>query len=252
MKTRYKRFKAYSLQINLELGNIDKNIKKIESFIKDIESNSLLVLPEMFSSGFDNLNLEQHSKKSKSILDWLAKISIGKSLTIVGSLPEKYKGNIFNRAFIIDNGNIVYKQSKIKLFTPNNEDKYFSSGKVMKVIPTTKGNIGILICFELRFPELALKLRKKGVEIILVPAQWGKARKKHLETLSLARAIEEQAYLLVSDTVGKIGDLEMAGSSGIYSPWGDILDFEDNGERLLSATIDTKEIYKVRRAIKMY
>ncbi len=252
MKTKYKRFRAYSLQLNLELGDIEKNLKKIDSFIKNVENGSLLVLPEMFSSGFDNENLEKHSQKSKSVLDWLAKISNGKSLTIVGSLPEKYKGRIFNRAFIIDNGKVVYKQSKIKLFTPTNEDKYFSSGKVMNVVPTTKGNLGILICFELRFPELALKLRKKGVEIILVPAQWGKPRKRHLEILSVARAIEEQAYLLVSDTVGIIGDLEMAGSSGIYSPWGEILDFEDNGERLLSATIDTREIYKVRRAIKMY
>lgn len=249
---RYKKVKAYSLQINLKIGNIEENLKKIKKYIKEISDNSIFVLPEMFSSGFDNENLKKHSKETPKVLKNLMKISKDKSLTVVGTLPENIKGKIFNRAFIIDNGNLIYKQSKIKLFTPNGEDKFFNGGRKLKVVDTTKGKLGILICFELRFPNLAYKLRKEGVEIIIVPAQWGRARKEHFEVLSKARAIEEQAFLISSNTVGKIGDLEMAGSSGIYSPWGKTLDFADNEEKLLYGELDIKEVYLVRRAIKMY
>ena len=249
---KYKKIKAYSLQINLKLGDIEENLKKIRGYISQLDDNSLFVLPEMFSSGFDNENLKIHSKKTPKIQNELKKLSREKNLTVVGTLPEYTKGKIFNRAFIIDNGELIYKQSKIKLFKPNGEDKYFSAGRRLKVVETSKGRIGILICFELRFPELAYKLRKEDVEIIVVSAQWGKSRKEHFEILSRARAIEEQAFLISSDTVGKIGDLEMAGSSGIYSPWGEIIDFADNEEKLLSGELNIKDVYLVRRAIKMY
>ncbi|RUM61723.1 MAG: nitrilase [Persephonella sp.] len=244
--------KAYSLQINLKLGDVENNLKKIEKYLFNISNNSIFVLPEMFSSGFDNENLDKHTKKTPTILRWLEKVSNEKRLTIVGTLPEKVKGKIFNRAFIVDNGKIIYKQSKIKLFRPTGEDKYFHSGKRLKVVETSKGKIGILICFELRFPDLVYKLRKNNVEILVVPAEWGKSRKKHFEILSRARAIEEQTFVITSDVTGQIGDIEMAGSSGIYSPWGDIIDFEDEKERLLEGILDLKEVYKVRRAIKMY
>ena len=249
---KYKKIKAYSLQINLKLGDIEDNLKKIEKYLSNVSNNSIFVLPEMFSSGFDNENLDKHTKKTPTILKWLEKVSDEKRLTIIGTLPEKVKGKIFNRAFIVDNGKVIYKQSKIKLFKPTGEDKYFHSGKRLKVIETSKGKIGILICFELRFPDLAYKLRKNNVEILVIPAEWGKSRKKHFEILSRARAIEEQAFVITSDTTGEIGDIEMAGSSGIYSPWGDVIDFEDRKERLLEGLLDLKEVYKVRRAIKMY
>lgn len=249
---KYQKVKAYSLQVNLKLGDIEENLKKIRGYIENVSGNSLLVLPEMFSSGFDNENLAVHSKKTPQILRELKEVSRKRNLTVIGTLPENIKGKIFNRAFVIDNGEVIYKQSKIKLFKPTGEDRYFSAGRRLNVIKTSKGKIGILICFELRFPELAYKLRKEGVEIIVVSAQWGKARKKHFEVLSKGRAIEEQAFLISSDTTGRIGDIEMAGSSGIYSPWGGTLDFADEEEKLLSAELDIKEVYVVRRAIKMY
>ncbi len=243
--------KAYSLQINLKIGNIEENLEKIFFYIKNVEKNSLLLLPEMFSSGFDNDNLEKHAKETTHIYKKLKKISEEKNLVISGTLPEKSKGRIYNKAFIIDKGEIIYKQAKVKLFKPTGEDRYFKAGKNFDVVETSAGNLGIMICFELRFPNISYTLRKKGVEIILVPAQWGKPRKKHFEILSRARAIENQCFLLSSNTVGKIGEIEYAGSSGIYSPWGDILDFLDEEEGLLEANINLNEIYKVRRLIKM-
>ncbi len=243
--------KVYSLQVNLKLGDIQYNIEKIFSYIKNIEKNSLVLLPEMFSSGFDNENLEKHVKETPYIYKQLKQFSKEKNAVISGTLPEKSRGNIYNKAFIIDKGEIIYKQAKVKLFKPTGEDKFYKAGKTFDVAETSAGNLGIMICFELRFPNISYILRKKGVEIILVPAQWGKPRKMHFEVLSKARAIEDQCFLVASNTIGKIGDIEYAGSSGIYSPWGETLAFIDNEEGLIEADIHLSEVYKIRNQIKM-
>lgn len=246
---------AYSLQLNLELGNVESNMQKIYDILysKKIKPDSLVLLPEMFSCGFDNENLFEHSKKTPKIYRELQKISKEKKLVIAGTIPEKKKNDIYNMGFIIDNGEITAKRPKIKLFTPTNEHKYFKSGKNshIDITESSAGNLGFMICFELRFPNISYHLRKKDVEIILVPAQWGKERVEHLKTLSKARAIETQSYVIVSDTVGKIGEVEYAGHSAIYSPWGEILDIEKNDEGIVWADIDLDEVYKVRNKIKM-
>ena len=246
---------AYSLQLNLELGNVESNIKKVFDILKSdkIKSESLVLLPEMFSCGFDNERLLDHSRKTPKIYRELQKISHDKKLVIAGTLPERKRNDIYNMGFVIDNGEITGKRPKIKLFTPTDEHKYFKAGKNihLDITESSAGNLGFMICFELRFPNISYNLRKKDVEIILVPAQWGKERAEHLKILSRARAIETQSYVIVSNTVGRIGDLEFAGNSAIYSPWGDILDIERNEEGIISAEIDLDEVYKIRSKIKM-
>lgn len=244
--------KAYSLQLNLELGNIDKNLEKVISYLDYIEKNSLVLLPEMFTCGFDNENLEKHSKETPKVYKLLKKLSREKSLVISGTVPEKNRYGIYNKAFVIDNGEITFKRAKAKLFTPTGEDKYFKAGKNnFEIAETTAGNLGIMICFELRYPNISYTYRKKGVEILLVPAQWGLSRKEHLETLSKARAIETQSFLILSDTTGKIGKVSYAGSSAIYSPWGEKLAYLDNEEGIIEADINLNEVYRVRKKIKM-
>ncbi|RMD47789.1 MAG: nitrilase, partial [Aquificota bacterium] len=213
---------------------------------------SLLLLPEMFSSGFDNENLETHAKETAKIYKNLKKISLDKNLVISGTLPEKSKNGIYNKAFVIDNGEVIFKRAKVKLFTPTGEDKYFKAGKNnFDIVESSVGNLGIMICFELRFPNISYTLRKKGVEILLIPAQWGSSRKEHLEVLSRARAIETQSFCIISDTVGKIGRVSYAGSSAIYDPWGEKLAFIDDKEGIIEADINLNEVYRVRKKIKM-
>lgn len=155
----------YSLQLNLELGNVDSNMKKIYDTLnsKKIKSDSLVLLPEMFSCGFDNDNLIEHSKKTPKIYRELQEISKEKKLVIAGTLPERKKNEVYNMGFVIDNGEITAKRPKVKLFTPTNEHKYFKAGKNIHIDITesSAGNLGFMICFELRFPNISYHLRKK-------------------------------------------------------------------------------------------
>ncbi len=216
-----------------------------------VRENSLILLPEMFSCGFDYSRLEEAISFSEEVVDFMRELSEKKRTLLCGSIPVKEKGNVYNRAFLIQDGKVIGKRDKIKLFPLTDEDKHFSPGKENPVFDTKFGRVGILICFELRFSSLVQELRKGDAQIILVPAQWGEKRKEHLRILSRARAIESQSYLLLSDSWGESGGQVYAGCSAIYSPWGDILAFSEKGNSLLSADIDLKEVKKVRRYIPM-
>lgn len=244
----------HAVQLQLKLGDIDYNLEKVFSILssRKIRHSSLVLLPEMFSCGFDNQNLQNHSKLTPKIYRELQNISKEKSLVIAGTLPERKKGDVYNMGFVIDNGEITAKRPKVKLFTPTDEHRYFKAGKNnFHIIESSAGNLGFMICFELRFPNISYYLRKKDVEIILVPAQWGKDRVEHLKVLSRARAIETQSFLVLSNTVGSIGDVEYGGHSAIYSPWGSILDIERNDEGVISADVELDEVYRIRNKIKM-
>ena len=140
----------------------------------------------------------------------------------------------------------------MKLFRPTEEHRYFTAGKTFGVAASSAGKLGTMICFELRFPEIACTLREKEMEILLVPAQWGRPRKKQLEILARARAVEGQAFVLVGNATGRTGDIEYAGSSAIYGPLGEILAFVDDEEGLIEADIDLNDVYEARSAINMY
>ncbi len=243
-------FTVYSIQISIS-ENVSENLEKIYGFIESARDNSLILLPEMFFCGFDYERLEEFISLSDKVIEELKKISKRKNLLICGTVPERENGKVLNTAYVISDGKIIGKRSKIKLFKPFNEHVYFSEGEENPVFETRFGRVGILICFELRFSEFISDFRRKDVDIVLVPAQWGLKRKKHLEILSVARAIELQSFVIVSDTWGKFKGNEFAGSSGIYSPWGEVLAFSDKGDTVLWAKINLKEREKVKRLIPM-
>ena len=225
-----------------------ENKSKLLRFIDPLE-DALVVLPEMFLCGFDYKNMREHAKSCWEVVEELKEISKRKSLTLIGTCPEEREGKLYNTAFVISEGLLVGKKDKIKLFPLYKEGEYFTAGNENPVFETRHGTVGVLICFELRFAKLGWELRKKGAEIVAVPSMWGKSRRKHLKTLSRARAVELQSYLLLSNGWGKTGEEEYAGCSAIYDPWGDVLAFSEKGDTLLVANSDRKLLEAVRRLI---
>ncbi|WP_461831221.1 carbon-nitrogen hydrolase family protein [Aquifex sp.] len=239
--------KLYAIQFRQK--SPDQNLNLVLNYLNNVEENSLVLLPELWYSGFDYENIEEHAKETEDILEILKEVSKNKSLTLCGTLPERVKDGIRNTAFLIEDGKVVGKRSKIKLFQPFGEDKYFIPGEENRVFNTKFGKVGILICFELRFTDLILELQKDKPNIVLVPAQWGYARKEHFKILSRARAIELQAYLIASDTWGEHLGIRYGGNSGIYSPWGEILSFSEKGDVILGAEYDPDYLKEVRRSL---
>ena len=150
-----------------------------------------------------------------------------------------------NQAVVIHKHKIVYKQNKVKLFKLGDEDLYFHAGKKKKIMPFEIDGIkyAILICFELRFKDLWKQV--EGVDVVIIPARWGLLRKKHLEILSSALAVMNQCYVMVSNS----SDADMASSSAIISPYGNIV--MDDTQSAIEGVIDFREIKKIRRYIVM-
>ncbi len=235
------------LQFNVSLGKPEENLKRVLSYLNYVKDGSIVALPEMWICGFDYQNLHKHSEKTHEILEEIKRISYLKELAIIGTYPLKIEGDLYNSAIVIEKGKEVGTRHKIKLFPLYDEPKHFKAGSVNPIIEVKGIKVGILICFELRFSELLKELR--DAELLIVPSMWGEKRKDHLKTLSRARAIENQSFLMVSNTWGHVGKEEYAGSSGIYSPWGDILAFSEKGDCLLQVEVDIRQVHTVRRYI---
>ncbi len=236
------------LQLSLE-RNMENNLRKTLNLSRLVPKGGILLLPEMFIWNFEEEEIERLSSMTPQVLDALGDLSRKRDLIICGTLPEKTEEGIRNTAYLIDRGYLIGKRSKIKLFPLFGEDKHFIPGEENPVFNTRFGRIGILICFELRFTDLVMDLKKKEAELILVPAQWGLDRKPHLETLAKARAVELQSFLAVSNIWGTLKETEFAGSSGIYSPWGEILGFSDKGDAIITSRIRLGDVEDVRRRI---
>ncbi|MBF0100493.1 MAG: carbon-nitrogen family hydrolase [Desulfobacterales bacterium] len=239
-------------QFDVQCGKPSENVEHVIAsleFFSDCQTD-LVVLPEMWLCGFDNISLREHANTSKQALNTIITYARQFKLMIAGSLPEIENQKIFNTFYVIDkDGSIQGKYRKIHLFSPTDEPRYFSAGNEVVVCETSIGKIGLMICYDLRFPELCRKLTMMDATIVLVCGQWPKARIHHWDILNCARAIENQLFIVAANRCGKDNDLIFGGHSQLISPTGDILAKADDTEQCLSAVLDFKLIHQFRKAI---
>lgn len=229
------------------LGNVERNLSVALQALESLEEGSLVVLPEMWQCGFDYPNLKKHAEATSKVIQEVKRLSKDKSLTVVGSYPLEAEGGIYNSVLIVSEGNIVGVRHKIKLFPLYEEQKHFTPGRENPVFQVKGISVGVLVCFELRFPELSWALRE--AKVLLVPSMWGAKRKEHLMVLSKARAVENQCFLVLSNCWGRVGEEDFAGCSAVYSPWGEVLAFSEKGDTLLQVKVDLRDVDAVRRLI---
>ena len=238
-----------AVQLKIKLGdpqgNLIRALKKIEKLAQ--EGVSLAVLPEMWICGYDFKNLEKIADQTPLVLDKLDNIARAYGITIIGSTVEQEGSDFFNTAFTMEGKKgVIGKYRKIHLFPLLREDYYFKRGNRSEVINSSIGKIGVILCFDIRFPELARSLALRGAEIVVVPAQWPKVRLNHWRTLLQARAIENQLFLIASACCGEGEKIKLAGHSMIIDPNGKILTEAGERETVIKAEIDLKEIEESR------
>ena len=224
-------------------ANFQNNLDKLISLINQTSDDSFILAPELCLNGYAYDRLNEAVEISQKAIKELKKLSINKTITL--TLTLKYETKYINTLHIFDKGNIVHTQSKVELFTLNDEQKYFEAGneKDIKIIEIGNLKIASLICFELRFIKYWQKLQ--GADIILIPAMWGKLRKENFETLAKALAVANQCFVIASNSA----NCEMAKSSAIITPFGKV--YLDDTKELLSEDIDLKEILKMRRYLNI-
>jgi len=221
-----KTFKAGVVQFDVKIGQIETNLTTVFGHLEKLASQkvSLAVLPEMFSGSFDNENLKEQSSFTQNIIERLSSFAGKNRMAIVGTLPEKENDQIYNTMVFIDvDGSIKGKYRKLHLFRLTGEHLYYSAGSKIIAIDTILGRIGLMTCYDLRFPELARSLFLKGVKMIVVSAQWPEPRIDHWKTLIKARSIENQLFMICSNRTGVEAQLKFSGMSMIVDPMGKVL-----------------------------
>jgi predicted amidohydrolase len=232
-------------QFDIKSGDISANQQKAYEGIlrlSDMKTN-IAVLPELWSSGFDPSRIKDHAEKTPEIISDMSKLAADHRMMIAGSMPEVHDKRVYNTLFLIDkNGSLAGSYRKIHLFPPLKENACFHAGSRPVVCKTSLGTIGMMICYDLRFPELARSHAMQGAQIILVSAQWPRSRIEHWDILLRARAIENHVFIIACNRCGQEGDLIFGGHSQIISPSGKVLAMLDAGPGTASTAIDFTEI----------
>lgn len=246
------KMRAGIIQFDLRIGDVKRNLATAKRHMIRLARQGvrLVVLPEMWSTGFENRRLQELSDTTPPILEDLAGLSKRLHLTIIGSLPEKRPDGVYNTAYVVDrDGSIAGGYQKIHLFSQTGEDRYFRPGHEAVVAKTSLGPIGLMICYDLRFPELCRCLTLRGANMVVVMAQWPAVRVAHWEALLKARAIENQLFVLGANRCGQDSDRVYAGHSRIISPYGEIIARAGNRPANLRADIDLRLVERTRRQI---
>jgi omega-amidase len=217
--------KAAAIQFNVQQGDVDANLAHVRQALRRVAASgaNLAVLPEMWSSGFAYRNLNELAGRTAGIVEELLELSRDLGLVIVGSMPEPHGEKVYNTVHLVDNGRLAGVYRKLHLFSLLGEDKAFDGGDSWLLADTSIGKLGVIICYDLRFPELSRRLAVEGAQVICVPAQWPKPRQEHWRTLLRARAIENQLFVVACNACGLIGKLDFFGMSMIIDPKGDVL-----------------------------
>lgn len=157
---------------------------------------------------------------------------------VAGSVANVRGGKVYNTACVFDRaGNCVAEYDKTHLFTPMGEHAYFTPGDHLCRFRLDGHDCGLVICYDIRFPELTRTLAVQGMDMLFVVSQWPAARIGHLRALTVARAIENQAFVICCNSCGDAGETHYGGASAIIDPWGELLAAGGQDEQILGPRV---------------
>jgi omega-amidase len=197
------------IQPDLVWEDKKSNLLKFEEFFHQIDRKTdLVVLPEMFSTGFVVDSRELAEDMNGPTLEWMAKQAAKLKSVITGSLVILDNGNYYNRLIWMQPDGNFHTYDKRHLFHPGNEQEQFSQGSQKLVVDLFGWKICPLVCYDLRFPVWSKNTWKDGTyeyDILLYVANWPAARSYAYRQLLIARAIENQCYVVAVNRVGVDG-----------------------------------------------
>jgi predicted amidohydrolase len=234
--------RAHLVQLDIRWEDRDANTARVQSLLAgaDVRPGDLVVLPELFDSGF-SLNTAATNDNAGRTAAFLAHLASTVHATVQGGrtiIPEG-AGRALNLMSVFGPDGLTRAQyAKIHPFSFGKEPDAFAGGD--EVVTYRWGPLTCCpaVCYDLRFPELFRLGMKKGAELFAVGANWPAPRQHHWRALLIARAIENQAFVLGVNRAGADPYLQYAGGSIVVDPTGCVLAEADHAETVLSADID--------------
>lgn len=238
--------RAHLIQLDIVWEDRQANYDKVERLLSrsDPDPGDLVVLPEMFDTGF-SFNLEATADRDSATLKYLTQLSADLGVYVQGArtVHACHCTHAQNRASVVGpRGDLLADYSKIHPFSLGREQERFAGGS--DVLTYRWGDLTVCpaICYDLRFPELFRIGLSMGAEMYAIGANWPEVRQSHWRSLLIARAIENQAFVVGVNRTGSDPNLKYAGGSIAIGPRGEILGELGEEEGTLSVVIDPRDV----------
>ncbi len=237
------------VQADLLWENSEANLTRLEELIlADNRAVDVIILPEMFATGF-TMNPQQFAATENGAeIKWLRKIAAQKQSAICGSLSFNDNGTFYNRFVWVNPDGKIYHYDKRHLFSFAKENTHYTAGSERIIIEYNGWKICPLICYDIRFPIWSRNDKNNPYDLLIYVANFPQSRIYAWQSLLIARAIENQSYVAGINRVGNDGNgIYHSGDSMIIDPMGIVLQHSENEERLVFQTLSKENLKKTRR-----
>lgn len=236
------------IQTHLFWEDKGANLALLEQKIVNLEEpTEVVILPEMFTTGFSmQPTLHAETMEGPSV-QWMRRIAKAQKIILTGSLIIEENGHYYNRLiWMLPNGELGY-YDKRHLFAFAGEDQHYTAGN-KRLIASVKGwKINLQICYDLRFPTWARQAAPNEYDLLVYVANWPEKRSPAWKTLLVARAIENQAFVVGVNRVGLDGkNIAHSGNSMVVGPLGEVLYHSADQESVFQITLQRDELEQAR------
>lgn len=236
------------VQTNLFWEDAKANCKHIENSLSQCQQPNLIVLPEMFTTGFSmNPHLFAHPNGT-DVINQMQLWSSGLNSAICGSAMVQENAQYFNRFYCV-NQQLIAQYDKAHLFRMGQEQQHYTAGKTRTTFKINEWLIAPFICYDLRFPVWIKRTPSFNYHLAIFVANWPERRKQHWITLLQARAIENQCYVIGVNRVGTDGNgIYHSGNSMCVSPTGEVIWHAEHDEKVHTLALNLTEVLQYRQS----
>lgn len=236
------------MQTSLEWESPKANLSRLAKLVRSLPVTDLVILPEMFTTGFTMKPQGLAETPDGTALKWMKSLAAEKQAVITGSFIVEEDGNYFNRLFWVTPYGTTETYDKRHLFTLAGEEKVYQPGK-QRLVTSWKGwRIMPLVCYDLRFPVWSRN--RDEYDLLLYVANWPERRVSAWSRLLVARAIENQAYVAGVNRIGEDGNgIYHSGHSALIDPMGEVLWEVSHSEACYTITLKADSLLQVREKL---
>jgi predicted amidohydrolase len=226
-----------SCQLEPTVGSIDENCVAVRELALAVDEDvSLAVFPELCVTGYDlEVVLDAAAPVPGRLTDRLVDIAAAADLTLVVGVPERAGDDVYNDLVCVSPDGVEAVYRKQYLWGP--EADVFEPGDGPVTVETPVGTVGMLLCYDLNFPEAALAYARRDVDVLAVSAAWRASFRHDWNLLARARALDTTCYVVGSNHAGDQRGRRHDGGSLVVGPTGTILERAENGTQSVSATV---------------
>lgn len=250
--------KITCIQMDMQLCYPEENFRRATELMEKAmeKAPDVLVLPELWNTGFfpkEDLPAlsDRDGARVKQVFGNFAKkhrVNI-----VAGSVADLRDGKVYNTCYVFDRtGACIAAYDKTHLFSPMDEDQFFTPGNKICRFSLDGISCGVIICYDLRFPELSRSLALDGMDCLFMVAQWPIERIAHMQTLCAARAIENQVFLVCCNSCGTAGITQYGGHSAVYDPAGKVLAQAEKTQTEICAHLDLSQLTTIGNSIDVF